>query len=67
MIFDLPNWWSFLTYDSFKFHVNFTDALKNISEESIKVDKEEAGTSAFNQVYDKFQAKQDKSQTRHLL
>ena len=33
----------------------------------IRVGKEEAGTSDFNQVYDKFQAKQDKAQTRQLL
>ena len=29
--------------------------------------KEESGTSAFNQAYDKFHAKQDKAQTRQLL
>ena len=31
------------------------------------VEKEEDGTSAFNQAYDKFQANQDKAQTRKLL
>ena len=31
------------------------------------VGKEEAGTSAFSSAYDKFQAKQDKAQTRQLL
>ena len=37
------------------------------AEEIIKVGKEEAGTSTFNQVYDKFQAKQDKAQKSQLL
>ena len=37
------------------------------SDNRMRVGKEEAGTSAFNQVYDKFQAKQDKAQTRQLL
>ena len=54
--------WSCLTYDSFKSHVNVTDALKILSEERIKVGKEEAVTSNFNQAYDKFQVKQDKAQ-----
>ena len=36
-------------------------------EERIRVGNEEAGTSAFNQTYDKFQEKLDKSQTRQLL
>ena len=36
-------------------------------EERIRVGKEEARTSAFNQAYDKLQAKQDKVQTRQLL
>ena len=36
-------------------------------EEMIRVGKEEAETSAFNQAYDKFQAKQYKYQTRQLL
>ena len=67
MIRDLPNWWSFLEYDGFKYHVNVTDTLKTFSEERIKVGKEEAGKSAFNQVYDKFQVNQDKYQTGQLL
>ena len=33
----------------------------------IKVGKEEAGTSASNQAYDKLQAKQDNYQTRQIL
>ena len=57
MICDLPKWWSFFTYDVFQDHVNVTDALEIFAEERIKVGKEEAGTSAFNQVYDKFQEK----------
>ena len=60
-------WWSFLTYDGFKSHVNVTDSLETFSEERIKVGKEETGTSALNQVYDKFQVKKDKTQTRQLL
>ena len=63
MICDLPKWWSFLTYSGFKDHVNVTDALESFSEEKIKVGTEEAGTRAFNQSYDKFQANQDKAQT----
>ena len=54
MIRDLPKWWSFLTYDGFKSHMNVTDALKNVAEEMIKVGKEEAGTIAFYKAYDKF-------------
>ena len=54
MICDFPKWGLFLTYDGFKYHVNFTDALKISVEERIKVGKEEAGTSAFNQSYNKF-------------
>ena len=57
MICDSPKWWSFITYDGLKYHVNVTDALDIFAYERIKVGKEEAGTSAFNQVYDKFQAK----------
>ena len=60
MMCDFPKWWSLIKYDGFKYHVNVTDALKMFAEERIKVGKEEAGTSAFNQVYDKFQAKPDK-------
>ena len=33
-------------------------------EERIKVGKEKAGTSALNKAYNKFQAKQDKDQTK---
>ena len=33
----------------------------------IKVSKEEAGTSAFNQVYDKLQENQEKSQAGKIL
>ena len=67
MIRDFPKWWAFLTYDGFKSHVNVTEGLEFFTEERIRVGKEEAGTSAFNQAYDKFQAKQDKAQTRQLL
>ena len=57
MIRDFPKWWAVLTYDGFKSHVNVTEGLKTFAEERIRVGKEEAGTSAFNQAYDKFQAK----------
>ena len=67
MICDFPKWWAFLTYDGFKSHINVTEDLNFFAEERIWVGKEEAGTSAFNQAYDKFQAKQDKYQTRQLL
>ena len=67
MICDFPKWWSFLPYDGFKSHVTVTDALKTFADERIKVGKEESGTSALNQLYDKFQVNQDKDQTRHLL
>ena len=67
MIFNLPKWWSSLTYDGFKSHVNVTYSLKILSEERIKFGKEESGTSAFNRAYDKLLAKQDKAQKSQLL
>ena len=67
MIHEFPKWWAFLTYDGFKSHVNITEGLKNFAEERIRVGKEEAGTSAFNRAYDKFQVNQDKSQKRQLI
>ena len=67
MICDLPELWSSLSYDGFKSHVNVTESFKRFIEEKIKIGKEEAGTSTFNQMYDKVQAKQDKDQTRQLL
>ena len=67
MIRDFPKWWAFLIYDGFKSHVNVTEGLYFFAEERIGVGKEEAGTSAFNQAYDKFQAKKDKAQTRQIL
>ena len=67
MIRDLPKWWAFLTYDGFKSQVNVTEGLKTFAEERIRVGKEEAETSDFNQAYDKLQANQDKAQTRKLL
>ena len=42
-------------------------ASKFFAEERIRVGKEEAGTSAFNQAYYKFPAKPDTSQSRQLL
>ena len=38
-----------------------------LSEDSIKVGKEEAGTNNFNQEYDKLQANQDTILARQLL
>ena len=67
MICDFPKWWSLLTYDGFKSHMNVTDALKSFAEDRIKVGEEEDGTSTFNQAYDKFQMNQDKAQTMKLL
>ena len=54
-------------YDGFKSYVNVTEGIGKIAEERIRVVKEEAETSAFNQAYDKYQAKQYKVQTRKLL
>ena len=54
MICYFPEWWSFLTYDGFKSHVNVTDDLDFSAEDRIKVGKEESGTSAFNQAYGNF-------------
>ena len=67
MILYFPKWWLLRTYDGFKSHVNVTDALDFFASERIKVGKEEAVTSTFNQACDKFQTKQDMAQTRKLL
>ena len=67
MVCDFPKWWAFLTYYGFQSHGNVTEGLEFFAEERIRVGKEEAGTSAFNQAYDKFQANQNKAQTRQLL
>ena len=67
MISDFPKWWALLTYDGFKSHVNVTEGLEIFAEERIRVGKEEAGTIAFNQAYDKFQVNQYKAQRRQLL
>ena len=67
MICDFPKWWAFLKYDGFKTHANVTEGLELFSENSIKVGKEEAGTSYFNKSYDKFQENKYKSQTRQIL
>ena len=67
MIHDFLKCWAFLTYDGFKSHVNVTEGLEIFAEVRIRVGKEEDGTSAFNQSYDKLKEKQDKAQTRELL
>ena len=67
MIPDFTKWRALLTYDGFKSQFNVTEGLKTFVEERIRVGKEEAGTSAFNQAYGKFKAKQDKTQTSQLL
>ena len=53
--------------DGFKSHFNVTEGLETFAEERIRVRKEEDGTSAFNQSYDKLQVKQDNTQTRKIL
>ena len=58
MICDFPQWWAFPTYYGFNSHVNVTEGLELFAVERIKSEKEEAGTSAFNQLYDSFQANQ---------
>ena len=65
MINDIPKWCSLLTYDGLKYHVNVTEGLENFAEDRIRVGKEEAGTSNFNQAYDKLQANQEKVTTVH--
>ena len=47
--------------------MNITKGLESFADESIKVGKQEASTSAFNQVYDKYQANQDKAHIRHIM
>ena len=64
MIYDLPKWWALLTYDGFNYNFNVTKGLKKLAEERIRVGKEEAGTSTFNQADDKFQENQDKAQNK---
>ena len=64
MIREFPKWWDLLTYDGSKSDVNVTEGLEKCVEERIRVGKEEAGTSAINQSYDKFQANQDKFQEK---
>ena len=64
MIPAFPKWWAFLTYDGFKSHVNVTECLDFFADKRIRVGKEESGTRAFNETYDKLQAEQDKAQTR---
>ena len=59
--------WAFLTYYGFKSHVNVTEVLETFAYEMIRVDKEEVGTSASNQSYDKLEANQYEAQTRQLL
>ena len=62
-----PDWWTLLTYDGFKSHVNVNTALKTFHDNKIRVVKEEAGTSHVNQPYDQGQAKADKRAARQLL
>ena len=67
MIRNSPKWWALLAYYGSKSHVNATEGLEKFTEDRIRVGKEEAGTSAFNRAYDKFQAKQEKAETRQPL
>ena len=64
---DFPKWWSFLTYDGLKSHVNVTDALKKIQRRGSRLVRRRLVQVLSNQAYDKFQAKQDKAQTRNIL
>ena len=67
MICDLPELWEFLTYYVFKYHMNVTEGLKVFPGDRIKVVKEEAGISTFNQMYDKIHVKQFKLVTRQIM
>ena len=67
MICDFYEWRAFLTYVGFKYHVNVIEGLIIFAEERVKVGKEEAFKSNFNQVYDEIQENKDKIVTRQLL
>ena len=62
-----PDWWTLLTYDGFKFHVNVKKVFKTFHDNKIGVVTEEAGTSHINQPYDQGQTKVDKRASRQLL
>ena len=47
--------------------MNVTEGLFFIADDRIKFCKEEAGTSTFNQFYEKLQANKDNFETRQLL
>ena len=64
---DFPKWWAFFKYYGFKYHVNITEGLETFAEESIRFGKEDVGTSAFDQYYNKLQAKKDRDQTQGVL
>ena len=59
--------WTVPIYDGLKSYVNFTEGLGKFAGERIRFGNEEDGTSAFKQAYEKFQARQDKAQTRQIL
>ena len=44
--------------------MNVTEGINCFTEEMIKVGKEEARTSAFNQAHDKLQVNKDKAEAR---
>ena len=67
MISYFPDWWIFLTYDSFKSHLDVTEDLDFFAENRIKVGKDDSGTNTFNQLYDYFQVKEDKLVSSQLL
>ena len=51
IIWDHPDWWVFLMFDGFKYHI-FKDSLKIWTKDKICVGKEEAETSHINHPYD---------------
>ncbi len=53
---DHPGWDVFLTYDGFKSHVNVTDGLETLTENTIQTVKKEAGISQLYQSCDQHQA-----------
>ena len=55
MILVFTQLWALLTHDGFKYNMNITEVLGVFTEQKIKVGKQKAMTSSFNQVYDMLQ------------
>ena len=62
-----PKWFTCLTFDGFKLHVNTHKSLDTWAKFKHRVTKEEAVTSHVNQAYDQQQARADKRSSRELL